>query len=89
MTEKRQVSQRDPIDRGRLFLLLWLAVYPILLVVGEVLKRVLPPGFPPALTVLITSGVAVGSMTFLITPALLALFGSWLTQPAQTERLDA
>lgn len=89
MTEKQQISLRGPMRRGRLFLLLWLAVYPLLLVVGLVLERVLPPGFPTALTVLITSGVAVGSMSFLITPALMAVFGSWLTQPDQTERLEA
>jgi antibiotic biosynthesis monooxygenase (ABM) superfamily enzyme len=76
------------MHRGRFFLLLWLAVYPLLLVVGLVLERVLPPGFPAALTVLITSGAAVGSMTFLITPALLAVFGAWLTQPDQLERLE-
>lgn len=89
MSENQQVSLRGPMRRGRLFLLLWLTVYPLLLVVGSVLDRVLPRGFPTALTVLITSGVAVGSMTFLITPALLAVFGSWLTQPDQTERLEA
>ena len=75
----RSPSRLGPrLRRGRLFVLLWASVYPLLLLVGAALPGLLPPTTPPPVTVLITSGLVVASMTFLFTPALLATFGAWL-----------
>jgi uncharacterized protein len=69
--------QRSPPKRYKMALLTWLAVFVTLSVVGRILQPLLAT-LPTVLAQIITIGVVVGLLTYLIMPRLTQLFRRWL-----------
>lgn len=81
------------INRLKLSLLVWLAVYPLVTALTLVTSDAVPDA-PLLLRTLLTTLVMVPAMTFVIIPSILRAFGPWLTpkpeprDPEYERRLD-
>jgi uncharacterized protein len=69
--------QRSPPKRYKMALLTWLAVFATLSVVGRILNPFLA-ALPSVIAQIITIGVVVGLLTYVIMPRLTQIFRRWL-----------
>ncbi|NDJ25563.1 hypothetical protein GS682_28905 [Nostoc sp. B(2019)] len=76
----RQTDPRTQPPRYKMFLLTWLAIYPLItgiyLLFGNLLS-----GLPLLLRTLLLTGVLVYLMTYLVMPKLTKIFHKWLFKP--------
>lgn len=70
-------SQKAPPKRYKMALLTWLGVFITLSIVSRLLSPLLAP-LPPLIAQLITIGVVVWILTYLLMPQLTRLFYKWL-----------
>lgn len=62
-------------------LLTWLAIYPQVLLLSWLLRQ-LPLSLPPPVFILITTGIAVPMLGYVIMPRLTRLLEPWLSAPS-------
>lgn len=76
MTTYRPTASKRP-PRYKLFLLTWLAIYPLITAILHLFGRYLSL-LPLPLRTLILTGVLVYLMTYWVMPKLMKLFRNWL-----------
>ena len=62
-------------------LLTWLAIYPQVLLLSWLLRQ-LPLNLPPPVFILITTGIAVPMLGYVLMPRLTRLLEPWLSAPS-------
>ena len=70
--------------RGRMTVVTWLGIFPLVYFYSLVLPLVLPAGLPPVLTIALNTALVVPTMSYLLAPRLTRLFKGWL-YPENTE----
>ncbi|MEM7592298.1 MAG: hypothetical protein AAF383_12390 [Cyanobacteria bacterium P01_A01_bin.83] len=76
-TLNRSPSKNNHMPRYKLFLLTWLAIYPLITIILHYFGRYLNL-LPLPLRTLLLTGVLVYLMTYWVMPVLVRLFHNWL-----------
>jgi uncharacterized protein len=65
-------------SRGRMSIVTWLGIFPLVFAYDLVLGWILPADVPPALKIAANTALVVATMTYLVAPRLTRLFRNWL-----------
>jgi uncharacterized protein len=69
---------RLPPPRWKMAIVTWAGIYPLVLIASHTIAPVLGGRIPSLLVALVSTGVITASMTWVVMPALVPLFGNWL-----------
>ncbi len=72
------VSGLQPPPRGKMTLVSWLGIFPLVYVYGELLHHLLPDRTPSMLRVAAVTLLVVPTMSYVVAPRLTRLFKEWL-----------
>ena len=72
-----QPAARPPA-RGRMTVVTWLGIFPLVLLYQQLLRWVLPPDTPGPLTIAVATALVVATMSYVVGPRLTRLFKKWL-----------
>ena len=67
-----------PPPRGKITIMTWLGIFPLVYVFGNLVGMILPPDAPPILRVAIVTMLVVSAMSYAVGPLLTRLFRKWL-----------
>jgi uncharacterized protein len=56
----------------------WLGIFPLVYLYAELLGRIMPPGTPAVLRLLVVTALVVPTMSYVVAPRLTRLFKDWL-----------
>jgi uncharacterized protein len=69
---------RSPPARWKMAIVTWMGIFPLVLLISHTIAPVLEPWIHPLLVTMVSTGVITASMTWVVMPALVPLFGNWL-----------
>ena len=69
--------------RGRMSVVTWLGIFPLVFLYGLVLHWILPADTPTVLRIAVNTALVVPTMSYLVGPRLARLFKSWLYPEAK------
>jgi antibiotic biosynthesis monooxygenase (ABM) superfamily enzyme len=64
--------------RGRMTVVTWIGIFPLVYVYERVLSWIMPPGTPILLRIAAITALVVPTMSYLVSPQLIRLFKTWL-----------
>jgi uncharacterized protein len=64
--------------RGRMTVVTWIGIFPLVYVYGRVVSRIMPPDTPGLLRIAVITALVVPTMSYLVSPQLTRLFKKWL-----------
>jgi antibiotic biosynthesis monooxygenase (ABM) superfamily enzyme len=67
-----------PPPRGKITIMTWVGIFPLVYVFGTIVGMILPPDAPSILRVAIVTILVVPAMSYVVGPLLTRLFHKWL-----------
>jgi antibiotic biosynthesis monooxygenase (ABM) superfamily enzyme len=67
-----------PPPRGKVTIMTWVGIFPLVYVFGNIVGMILPPDAPPILRVAVVTILVVSAMSYVVGPLLTRLFRKWL-----------
>jgi len=67
-----------PPPRGKITIVTWLGIFPLVYAFGNLVGVILPPDVPPILRIAIVTILVVAAMSYVVGPLLTRLFRKWL-----------